>query len=170
MLTIIFSSKHSTGGQVKNSLVYLQWTSDGPNGWWFIDQAESKQVTDTSVQQWAHLVQVGVSDDVVAPLLGAHAVLAVRPRVADPHSLERGRQSPGRVTRGAGEDPHPARCRAPAQRQGGSSWERVHAACRQPGSKTTTHTQYSPAAGSGHLKSKDTGARHDRQTQNSREH
>lgn len=103
--------------------------------------------------QRAHLVEVWVSGDVVAPLLGADAALAARPGVADPHSLERGRHSPSRVARGTGEDPpHPARCRAPAQRQSGSSWEGVHAACRQPGNRDTTRTsQSNPAGGSSHL-------------------
>lgn len=101
--------------------------------------------------QRAHLVEVRVSGDVVAPLLGADAAPAVRPAVADPRSLERGRQSPGGVTRGPGEDPHPARCCALAQRQSGSSWEGVHATCRQAGGKTHSQSLRSPAGGSSHL-------------------
>ncbi len=98
--------------------------------------------------QRAHLVEVRVSGDVVAPLLGADAALAARPGVADPHSLQGGRHSPGRVTRGTGEDPpHPARRRAPAQGQSGSSWEGVHAACKD----TTQTSQSNPAGGSSHL-------------------
>lgn len=48
-------------------------------------------------QACAHLVEVGVSGDVVAPLLGIDGGLAACPGVADPHSLERGpvgRQDP----------------------------------------------------------------------------
>jgi len=83
----------------------------------------------------AHLIQVRVSGDVVAPLLGTDSALLARPGVADTHSLERGpggRHATGGVTGGAGEDPHAARRHAPeTQRHRGSSRERVHAACGQ---------------------------------------
>lgn len=41
-------------------------------------------------REGAHLVKVWVSGNVVAPLFGANAGLAVRPGVANPHSLESG--------------------------------------------------------------------------------
>ena len=92
----------------------------------------------------AHLVQVWVSGDVVAPPLGADASLGARPGVADPHSLQGGRHAPGGVTWGRGEDPHPARRgRAPAQGQSGSSWEGVHVACTVHTTTTTTTTTHS---------------------------
>lgn len=83
-----------------------------------------------------------VPGDVVAPLLGSRAALAARPGVAEPHSPERGpvhRHGTGGATRGAGEDPHPAGRRAPAQRQRGSSRERVHADCGKTHEHTSLH-------------------------------
>lgn len=78
----------------------------------------------------ADLVQVWVSGDVVAPLLGFDASFGVASRMADPHRPNGRRRSPVRVTRGAGQQPQPTRGRrAPTQRQRGSSWERVHATC-----------------------------------------
>lgn len=89
----------------------------------------------------SHLVQVWVSSDVIAPLLGADAALGARPGVADSHSRDRGCESRGGVSRGAGEELHSAGRRAPAQGQCSSSWERVHVACTQ--AVTTTHTTHS---------------------------
>lgn len=82
-------------------------------------------------QKRANLVQVRVSGDVVAPLLGSDASFRVGPRMADPGRLDtRRRRSPVRVTRGAGQQSEATRCRrAPTQRQRDSSWERVHATC-----------------------------------------
>lgn len=90
--------------------------------------------------QRAHLVQVWVSGNVIAPLFGFDANLGSRPGVANPHSLEGGGQPPGGVSRGRGQELHPARRRAPAQRQRGSSREGIHATCRHQASKTQ-HTQ-----------------------------
>lgn len=76
-----------------------------------------------------------VSGDVVAPFLGFDASLEVGHGVAHTHSAETPRHSTDRVTRRTGEESDPARCRAPTQRQSGSSWEGVHAACGHPVSK-----------------------------------
>lgn len=76
------------------------------------------------------LVQVRVSGDVVAPLLGRDAPFGLASRMAEPGRLHRRPRCPVRATRGAGQQPEPARCRrAPTQPQRGSSWESVHAAC-----------------------------------------
>lgn len=80
-------------------------------------------------QKRADLVQVRVSGDVVAPLLGFDASSGVGTGMADPDRLGGRRRSPVRVALGAGQQPEPAR-RAPTQRQRGSSRERVHATCR----------------------------------------
>lgn len=92
---------------------------------------------------WAHLVQVGVSGNVIAPLLGKHAALSGRPWVADPHSLDSGPVSQlpaGRGTRRGGQRPQSARCCASTQRQRGFSWEGVHVACAETSKvKITTH-------------------------------
>lgn len=81
-------------------------------------------------QKPPNLVQMRVSGDVVAALLGFDASFGVAPGMAHPHRLDRLLRWPVPGPLGAGQLPEPARCRrAPAQRQRGSSRERVHATC-----------------------------------------
>ena len=74
---------------------------------------------------------MGVSGDVIAALLGAHAALrAARAGAGHSDRLEEGPVAAAgygdRENRGGCEDSHSARGGAPAQRQHGSAWYRVH--------------------------------------------